>query len=67
MVPPPDCKDPSKEEFQQLVVGKFLNDRDFEISEIRAWVFTWSTRDVMEVWKGGGPILFLYKEWRGLC
>lgn len=36
VVPPPNNKDPSTEEFHQLVVGKFLNDKDFEIEEIRA-------------------------------
>lgn len=62
MIPPPDSKDPSKEDFQRMVVWKFLNDRDSEIEEIRAWVFTWSSRDVVEVWKEEDLFFFFIKN-----
>lgn len=62
VVPPPDIKDPSKEEFQRMVVGKFINDRDFDVEEVRAWVFSWSTRDFVEVWKEEDLFFFIMKN-----
>lgn len=62
MVPTPNSKDPSKGDFQRMVVGKFISDKDVEKSLIKAWVFTWSTRDVVEVWKEEDRFFFILKN-----
>lgn len=44
IVPPPGCKDPSKKEFQKMVVGKFINDRDYEVEDLKEWLDSWRMR-----------------------
>lgn len=51
IVPPPEAKNPTKYDYENLLVGKFMDDRKFEEDEIKAWVFSWSSRDAIMVWK----------------
>lgn len=37
MVPPPGSKDPSKGDFQKMMVGKFINDRDYNVEDVKNW------------------------------
>ncbi|KMS97017.1 hypothetical protein BVRB_7g179640 [Beta vulgaris subsp. vulgaris] len=50
--------DASKGKFNSMVVGKFLNSREFEVEEIQDRVDSWVTKARIEVRKEGKYILF---------